>query len=142
MVEPPGTRRTRSASVRRRAGKVSLSIKESTSPSDICCNSPSRKPSKIPCLTHALTTQLPPTFSAARIAPRVRAARKLKKVGRASSGLLIVSRVERRSMADFRVESESGIGKLLKKQTAKCEELNCCPYAAHLHSLRIRTPGI
>src|SRR5271157_2216730 len=111
MDDPPGTRRMRSARVRRRAGKVSLSTKESTSPSDISLSSPRRKPSRMPCLTQALTIQRPATFSAARTSPRVRAARKSKKAGRASSGLLIVSRADRRSMADFKVDSESDVGK-------------------------------
>src|SRR5580692_2889661 len=111
MEDPPGTRRTRSARVRRRAGKVSLSTKESTSPSDVSCNSPRRKPSRMPCLTQVLTTQCPLTFSAARISPRVRAARKSKKKGRLSSGLTIVSPLDRRSIADLRMVSESDVDK-------------------------------
>src|SRR5271157_2329027 len=138
MEDPPGTRRMRSARVTRRAGKVSLSTKESTSPSDISCNSPRRKPSRMPCFTQALTTQRPATFSAARTSPRVRASRKSKKVGRASSGLLIVSRADKRSMAAFKADRESDIGDL-EKQEAKSQKLNAksCLYATHLHSLRI-----
>src|ERR1700722_17941530 len=108
MDDPPGTRRIRSARVTRRAGKVSLSTNDSTSPSDICRISPSRKPSRIPCLTQALTSQRPSRFSAARISPRVRAARKSRKMRRASSRALdspMNSRAESCSMADCRVEA-------------------------------------
>src|SRR5712692_901944 len=66
----------------------------------------------MPCLTQALTTQRPATFSAARTSPRVRAARKSRKVRRASSGLTIVSAVDKCSMADFRVSSMSDIVKI------------------------------
>src|SRR5271167_4320158 len=119
MEEPPGTRRTRSARVRRRAGKVSLSTKESVSPSDISFNSPRRKPSRMPCFTQALTIQRSSIFSAARISPRVRAARKARKVLRASSELAIVSRADKRSIADFRLDSESDIEREWKPE-AKC----------------------
>src|SRR5208282_484962 len=143
IEDPPGTRRTRSVRLRRRAGKVSLSMKESTSPSDIFCNSPRRKPSRMPCFTQALTTQRPSIFSAARMSPRVRAERKSKKVGRASSGLQIVSRADKCSMADFRIDSESDIGEQEKQKSqklvARSQQLF---YATHLHSLRISTPGI
>src|SRR5208282_4742827 len=111
MEDPPGTRRTRSARVRRRAGKVSLSTKESTSPSDISLSSPRRKPSRMPCFTQALTTQRPATFSAARTSPRVRATRKSRKVRRATAGSVMVSLVDKRSMADFKRDSESDVGK-------------------------------
>src|ERR1019366_9417306 len=117
MEEPPGTRRMRSAKVRRRAGKVSLSTKESTSPSDISFSSPSRKPSRMPCLTQAFVVQRPSIFSAARTSPRVRAARKSRKVRRALAASPIVSAVHRRSMGDFRVDSESDIKKWVCGET-------------------------
>src|SRR5689334_22497726 len=81
--DPPGTTLTRSAAENFRAGKVSLSTKERHSPLLICANSPSRNPSRIPCLTQTFTCQCPSFFSAALISPRVRASRNCSKMGRA-----------------------------------------------------------
>ena len=81
--DPPGTTLTRSAGANFRAGKVSLSTKERHSPLLICASSPSRNPSRIPCLTQTFTSHRPSFFSAARISPLVRASRNSAKVVRA-----------------------------------------------------------
>src|ERR1700733_2354906 len=121
MDEPPGTSRTRSAGVSRRAGKVSLSMKLRTSPSDISLSSPRRNPKRIPCLTHECVTQRESPlwstiFSAARIWPRVRRARKSSKTLRAAAGSLSDDAAYRPSTADFNSVIESGIS----SQTVIC----------------------
>src|SRR5713226_1558252 len=99
--EPPGTTRTRSFTVNRRRGKVSLSTKERPEPSPISVSSPSRKPSRLPRFTQAFTNQSLPFFSAARILPCVRASRKSRKVCRAFGSCLTSPNDVRRSMAAF-----------------------------------------
>src|SRR6266576_1255789 len=99
--DPPGTTRTRSATENLRAGKVSLSTNDSAA-SPISVNSPMRNPNKMPCFTHAFTTQWLPCFSAARTLPCVRASRNSRKISR-TSGFCSTSPMEaRRSMAVFR----------------------------------------
>src|SRR5271156_39945 len=99
--EPPGTMRTPSDTEKCRAGNVSLSTKLNADP-PISVSSPRRKPSRMPCFTHVLTTQRPSIFSAARIFPWVRASRNSRKAGRAS-GLCSTSPIAaRRSMEDFK----------------------------------------
>ena len=99
--EPPGTTRTRSFTVNRRRGKVSLSTKERPVPSPISVSSPSRKPSRMPRFTQAFTNQSLPFFSAARILPCVRASRKSRKVCRAFGSRSTSPGGVRRSMAAF-----------------------------------------
>src|SRR2546426_3679936 len=78
--------RTRSASVVGRTGKVSLSKKRNVPSTDRSARAPILKPSRMPCFTQALARHSPVALrSAARISPRVSAARNSANVARSAS---------------------------------------------------------
>src|SRR5881296_129689 len=105
MLEPPGTMRTRSASVVGRTGYVSLSKNRRLSCADMSTSVPMRKPSRMPCLTHALTHHVPSgARSAARISPRVSAPRNSANAARSASlnrSRLAAARGSMRSRSDM-----------------------------------------
>src|SRR3989454_5209772 len=78
--------RTRSASVVGRTGKVSLSKKRNVPSTERSARAPIWKPSRMPCFTQALVRHSPAALrSAARISPRVSAARNSANVARSAS---------------------------------------------------------
>ena len=87
--DPPGTSRTRDAASSRLRGRVSLS-RNGTPGSDPgnAAMSPQRKPTRMPCLTHACTRQpagAPGSGVAARTRPAESSARRVANAARASS---------------------------------------------------------
>src|SRR5579863_320813 len=161
--EPPGTTRTRSATENLRAGKVSLSTNDRQTPLPISASSPSRKPSRMPCLTQALTIQRPSIFSAARILPWVSASRNSRNTRRASGSRAPSLSANNRSMEDcnddmpgkyrrfqildrrFQFEGQHALEcmPLKPRQSEICNleisNLQSLSYT-HLHSLRIKIP--
>src|SRR2546426_5427472 len=84
--------RTRSASVVGRTGKVSLSKKRNVPSTERSARAPILKPSRMPCFTQAWARHSPAALrSAARISPRVSAARNSANVARSASVKLRVA---------------------------------------------------
>src|SRR3989454_8284288 len=97
--------RTRSASVVGRTGKVSLSKKRNVPSTDRSARAPILKPSRMPCFTQALARHSPAALrSAARISPRVSAARNSANVARSASvklGRAVAASASMRSRSDM-----------------------------------------
>src|SRR5580704_9330929 len=125
MEDPPGTTRTPSAAEKSRGGKVCLSTNEKE-PAVEFSRAPKRKPSRMPCLTQALTRHpvgAAASGSAERTSPRSRHPRNSRKAFIAAGSLLAAA-----PAAKCRAISSSSWGRFIpiRVEEGECEcECGC-----------------
>src|SRR5207244_8411540 len=104
-------------------------------PSPVSLSSPRRKPSRMPCFTHAFTIHRWPDFSAARILPWVRAWRNSRKTLRASESRSTSFSEKRRSMEAC---SDCMEGKY--KGIADCQLIANRQFRSEEHTSELQSP--